>query len=101
MGLSARPLLVLRSPGSMHGGCCGCPGAKAPGEWPPCLPSCHGVCFPAHGHYTPAQAKQYIAEDLAELGPDGYIDLLLMHQPCDYLAPYPYNASAETAAIWG
>ena len=27
----------------------------------------------------------------------GYIDLLLMHQPCDYLAPYPYNASAETA----
>jgi diketogulonate reductase-like aldo/keto reductase len=30
----------------------------------------------------------------------GYIDLLLMHQPCDYLAPYPYNASAETAGAW-
>jgi|EP01046_Picozoa_sp_COSAG06_P035671 hypothetical protein len=23
--------------------------------------------------------------------------MLLMHQPCDYIAPYPYNASAETA----
>ena len=31
----------------------------------------------------------------------GYIDLLLMHEPCDYLAPYAYNASAETSMIYG
>jgi hypothetical protein len=96
--------VTSKIPGSLHGGCCGCPGAMPPGQWPPCQPgkngqpACHGVCFPASGHYTPAQAKQYIARDLEDLGPDiGYIDLLLMHEPCDYIAPYPYNASAETA----
>ena len=43
------------------------PGRDAAGRVaPPCIPgkdgqpACHGVCFPASGHYTPAQAKQYI-----------------------------------------
>lgn len=40
--------------------------------------------------------------DLQQLGDKiGYIDLLLMHQPCDYLAPYAYNASSETSTIYG
>lgn len=44
--------ITSKIPGSLYGGCCGCPGAKAPGEWPPCKPSCHDVCFPTSGHYT-------------------------------------------------
>ena len=43
--------------------------------------------------YTPEMAKDYIQQDLAALGDVGSIDLLLMHEPCDYIAPYPYNAS--------
>ena len=60
------------------------------------------MCFPKYGHYTPAQALEYLRMDLEKLGDAiGYIDLLLMHQPCDFIAPYPYNASQETASIWG
>ena len=59
------------------------------------------MCFPKSGHYTPAQALEYLRMDLEDLGDKiGYIDLLLMHQPCDFIAPYPYNASQETASIW-
>lgn len=68
-----------------------------------CLAKCHGVCFPTSGHYTAANASQYIHENLKILFAQGidYIDLLLLHEPCDYLAPYPYNASAETSAVYG
>ena len=92
--------ITSKIPGSLHGGCCGCPGAAAP---PACLQKCHGVCFPAYGHYTAANATAYIALDLAELAVNGleYIDLLLMHEPSDYLAPYAYNASFETGEIYG
>ena len=92
--------LTTKIPGSLHGGCCGCPGAAPPGQ---CLVKCHGVCFPAAGHYTEANATEYIHKDLKTLFDAGvdYIDLLLLHEPCDYLAPYPYNASAETAAVYG
>ena len=100
-GLPRSALFVTtKIPGSLHGGCCGCPGAAPPGQWPPCLAKCHGVCFPASGHYTPQMAKDYIQADLEALGDVGSIDLLLMHEPCDYIAPYPYNASKETASIW-
>ena len=47
--------ITTKIPGSLYGGCCGCPGAKAPGEFPPCKTSCHNVCFPASGHYTAEQ----------------------------------------------
>lgn len=92
--------LTTKIPGSLHGGCCGCPGASPPGS---CLKDCHGVCFPASGHYTADNATAYIMEDLRLLFENGvdYIDLLLLHEPCDYLAPYPYNASAESGAIYG
>ena len=92
--------LTTKIPGSLHGGCCGCPGAGPPGT---CLPKCHGFCFPASGHYTAANATDYILKDLKILMENGvdYIDLLLLHEPCDTLAPYPYNASAECAAIYG
>jgi len=92
--------LTTKIPGSLHGGCCGCPGADPA---PNCLAKCHGVCFPAHGHYTADNATAYIEEDLKILMQNGveYIDLLLLHEPCDYLAPYPYNATAETSAIYG
>eukprot|EP00940_MAST-03C_sp_MAST-3C-sp2_P001024 g1024.t1 len=95
--------ITTKIPGSLHGGCCGCPGASPAGQ---CLIKCHGVCFPASGHYTAANATAYIARDLellsnGEVDDDAYIDLLLLHEPCDTLAPYPYNASAETSAIYG
>jgi 2,5-diketo-D-gluconate reductase A len=92
--------LTTKIPGSLHGGCCGCPGAGPAGT---CLQKCHGVCFPASGHYTAANATSYIMKDLKTLFDNGvdYIDLLLLHEPCDYLAPYPYNASAETSAVYG
>merc|ERR1712226_1664599 len=42
-----------------------------------------------------------MGENLRELGSKiGYIDLLLLHEPCDYLAPYPYNATQETAGAY-
>ena len=92
--------LTTKIPGSLHGGCCGCPGAGPPGT---CLAKCHGVCFPASGHYTAKDATRYIREDLATLRNNGveYVDLLLLHEPCDYLAPYPYNASAECSQVYG
>ena len=92
--------LTTKIPGSLHGGCCGCPGASPPGQ---CLDKCHGVCFPAAGHYAAANATAYILEDLKILFDNGvdYIDLLLLHEPCDSIAPYPYNASAETSAVYG
>jgi len=94
--------ITSKIPGSLYGGCCGCPGAKAPGEFPPCKVSCHGVCFPAAGHYTADNATQFIMDDLQLLGDTiGYIDLLLLHEPCDYTAPYAYNASVETSVIYG
>ena len=37
---------------------------------------------------------------LAEFGIE-YIDLLLLHEPCDFLAPYAYNASGETSRVYG
>jgi diketogulonate reductase-like aldo/keto reductase len=92
--------LTTKIPGSLHGGCCGCPGAGPPGT---CLAKCHGVCFPASGHYRASDAAAYIKKDLQILKDNGvdYIDLLLLHEPCDFLAPYPYNASAETSAVYG
>lgn len=92
--------LTTKIPGSLHGGCCGCPGAGPPGT---CLAKCHGVCFPASGHYTAKDATRYIREELATLRNNGveYVDLLLLHEPCDYLAPYPYNASAECSQVYG
>ena len=92
--------LTTKIPGSLHNGCCGCPGAAPPGQ---CLVKCHGVCFPASGHYTAKQATDYIKRDLKILFQNGvdYIDLLLLHQPCDFLAPYPYNATSETSMIYG
>jgi diketogulonate reductase-like aldo/keto reductase len=48
---------------------------------------------------TPDDARAKFHEDLIELGVD-YVDLLLLHEHCDYIAPYPYNASAETAAVY-
>jgi len=91
--------LTTKIPGSLYGGCCGCPGAN-PDK---CAAKCHGVCFPASGHYTAANATSYIMRDLQILLDNGidYIDLLLLHEPCDTLAPYPYNASAETGAVYG
>ena len=92
--------LTTKIPGSLHGGCCGCPGAGPAGT---CLPKCHGLCFPAHGHYTAENATSYIHQNLKILLANGieYIDLLLLHEPCDYIAPYPYNASAETSDVYG
>ena len=92
--------LTTKIPGSLHGGCCGCPGAGPAGT---CLTKCHGVCFPAHGHYTAENATSYIHQNLKILLANGieYIDLLLLHEPCDYIAPYPYNASAETSDVYG
>ena len=60
--------LTTKIPGSLHGGCCGCPGAGPPGT---CLAKCHGVCFPASGHYTAKDATRYIREDLATLRNNG------------------------------
>jgi diketogulonate reductase-like aldo/keto reductase len=48
---------------------------------------------------TPDDARAKFHEDLNELGVD-YVDLLLLHEPCDYLAPYAYNASVETAGVY-
>ena len=78
--------ITTKIPGSLHGGCCGCPGASPPGQ---CLSKCHGVCFPASGHYTADNATAYIRKDLELLASAGvdYIDLLLLHEPCDYIAP--------------
>lgn len=103
MSMSGLPreqlFLTTKIPGSLHGGCCGCYGAT-PGA---CAASCHGVCFPASGYYTAANATGYIMENLKILFDNGvdYIDLLLLHEPCDYIAPYPYNASVETGVIYG
>ncbi len=92
--------ITTKIPGSLHGGCCGCPGAGPPGT---CLAECHGVCFPSAGHYTAANATAYIEENLRILAEFGieYIDLLLLHEPCDFLAPYAYNASGETSRVYG
>lgn len=93
--------LGTKIPGSKHGGCCGCPGASPPGS---CLTTCKfGKCFPASGHYTSANATEYIMDNLNTLAANGVhtIDLLLLHKPCDDEAPYPYNASAETSLIYG
>merc|ERR1711879_196935 len=58
----------------------------------------HGKVYPAHA--TRDGARAMIRDNLRLLGTD-YIDLLLIHTPCDLLAPYPYNASAETSIVWG
>ena len=47
---------------------------------------------------TPEMARAYIQENLKALQMD-YVDLLLMHLPMDELAPYPYNATKETADV--
>ena len=97
--------ITTKIPGSIHNGCCGCPNALPE---PDCA-HCHGepgvdpyACFPTAGFYTAANATNYIKTDLELLGPTvGYIDLLLLHEPCDYLAPYSYNASKETSTVYG
>lgn len=97
--------ITTKIPGSIHNGCCGCPNALPA---PNCA-HCHGTpgvdpyaCFPTAGFYTAANATNYIKTDLELLGSAvGYIDLLLLHEPCDYLAPYAYNASKETSAVYG
>merc|ERR1711998_297215 len=48
---------------------------------------------------TPEMARAHIHENLEYLGVD-YVDLLLMHEPMDYLQPYPYNATQETADVY-
>ena len=71
---------------------------------------CHGTpgvdpfaCFPTPGFYTAANATNYIKADLELLGPTvGYIDLLLLHEPCDYLGtPTSAAAARETSAVYG
>ena len=56
--------------------------------------------MPVSGHYTPEMARQFIALDLEMLGREiGYIDLLLLHEPCN-LGGSPHNY-AECAKIYG
>jgi diketogulonate reductase-like aldo/keto reductase len=67
----------------------------------PC--SVHGGSH-AHGRYfppymTPEESRAHFHEDLKELDME-YVDLLVLHEPCDYLAPYAYNASKETAGVY-
>ena len=97
--------ITTKIPGSIHNGCCGCPNAKSEAQG---CAHCHGVpgpttCFPTAGYYTPDMAKNFITKDLELLAAAGvdYIDMLLMHEPADYLAPYPYNASKETSGVFG
>jgi diketogulonate reductase-like aldo/keto reductase len=50
-------------------------------------------------YMTPEMARAHIQENLEQLDLD-YVDLLLMHEPMDFLAPYPYNATKETADVY-
>ena len=61
------------------------------------------ACFPTAGFYTAANATNYIKADLELLGPTvGYIDLLLLHEPCDYLGtPTSASAAKETSTVYG
>jgi len=72
--------ITTKIPGSVHGGS-----------------SSHGRYFPPY--MTPDDARAKFHADLSELGVD-YVDLLLLHEPCDYLAPYTYNDSVETAGVY-
>lgn len=78
-------------PGSLHRPCSAdkCKGFPSP---PPVI-----------GHYTPDMARAYLADNLHRLGEAiGYIDLLLIHEPCDYGSKvYSEEAARECAAIWG
>jgi len=67
----------------------------------PC--SVHGGSH-AHGRYfppymTPEDSRAHFHADLNELDME-YVDLLVLHEPCDYIAPYAYNASKETAGVY-
>jgi 2,5-diketo-D-gluconate reductase A len=55
---------------------------------------------PVSGHYTPDMARHFLAHNLQRLGPEiGYVDLLLLHTPCNYGGAGPHNQS-ECAAIY-
>ena len=55
---------------------------------------------PVTGHYTPDMARRFLADNLQRLGPEiGYVDLLLLHTPCNYGGKTPHNQS-ECAAIY-
>lgn len=54
---------------------------------------------PVTGHYTPAMARRYLADNLKRLGTEiGHIDLLLLHEPCNYGGKF--YAADECAAIY-
>merc|ERR1712216_678618 len=55
--------------------------------------------MPVSGHYTAEMARRFLALDLEMLGSEiGYIDLLLLHEPCNMTGAHNY---AECAAIYG
>ena len=55
---------------------------------------------PVTGHYTPDMARHFLADNLQRLGAQiGYIDLLLLHTPCNYGGKGPHN-QGECAAIY-
>lgn len=61
-----------------------------------------GKYFPPY--MTPDMARAHFQYDLQELQMD-YVDLLLLHEHCNYyppprVDPGPYTAANETAAIW-
>ena len=55
---------------------------------------------PVSGHYTPDMARRFLADNMKRLGPEiGYVDLLLLHTPCNYGGSGPHNYT-ECAAIY-
>ena len=55
---------------------------------------------PVNGNYTPDMARRFIADNMQRLGPEiGYVDLLLLHTPCNYGGSGPHNYT-ECAAIY-
>lgn len=55
---------------------------------------------PVSGHYTPDMARRFLADNMKRLGPEiGYVDLLLLHTPCNFGGKGPHNSS-ECAAIY-